>query len=173
MAIIKFRRINVMKLFEYLDRLIERVTTVSLVVTILSIFSLSLLSIVLRWVQASPLWIDPLVRHLVFLSAFLAGILTTGKGKHLAIDLVSKYLEHQKQYQRRVQRLITLASIGGIGWLTYASIEFLKSEMEFGKMAFLNIHSAFWVSIIPIGFTLIAYRFFYIFLTTFKKEEVC
>lgn len=163
-----------MRPFSLIDKWIEKGSTFFLIITVVTIFILSMLGIIFRWLQISPLWLDPLVRHLVFLSAFLAGILTTGKGKHLAIDLLSKYLESHKFYQRIVQRLVLLASIGGLIWLTQVSHQFFLSELEFGKAAFLEIHSAVWVAIIPVGMILIAYRFFYLFLLTFKKEnEAC
>ena len=40
-----------------------------------------------------------------------------------------------------------------------ASIEFSKSEFEYGKVAFLGIHSGYLASIIPVGFGLILLRF--------------
>ena len=159
-----------MKWLKFLDQAIEKVSSVLLVIVMIVFFSLSLMGIVGRWVHYSPDWIDPVVRHLVFVSAFLAGILVTGKGKHIGIDLLIKYLEHNPYWHRMLKRVVSLISSVALIWLLKAGLDFLRSEMEFGKAEFLHIHSAFWVAVIPIGFALMSYRFFYIFLATFQKE---
>ena len=81
-----------MKIFKTLDNIIEKICGYSLVISILAILIFSSLTIVLRWFQINLMWIDPLVRHLVFLSTFLGGVIATGRGTHIGIDLVSKIL---------------------------------------------------------------------------------
>ena len=159
-----------MRWLKGLDQLLERVSSSLLVVAILGIFSLSLGGIVGRWVHVSPDWIDPLVRHLVLVSAFLAGVLITGKGKHIGIDLLVKYVEHVPHWHRLLRRAIALISALALLFLVKASTDFLRSEIEFGKAEFLQIHSAVWVAVIPVGFLFMAYRFFSLFVVTFQQE---
>ena len=54
---------------------------------------LSITGIVLRWFNIAFLWIDPLVRHLVFICTFLGGAIATGRGTHIGIDIIGRLLE--------------------------------------------------------------------------------
>jgi len=163
-----------MKLFFIIDRTLEKISIYLLVTSIIFIFLFSLCGIILRWFQVSYEWLDPLTRHLVFFSAFFAGVLTTGKCKHIAIDLLSKSLEKHQNILKNVQRIIFIVSFATLLWLSRAGYDFFLSEKEFGKIDFLGIHSSFWTLIIPIGFILMAYRFLCLFLKTFTKDEcVC
>ena len=159
-----------MSVLKWLDRIIEKFAAALLIAAVSGIFLFSLTGIVSRWLSLSPIWIDPLIRHLLFLSAFLAGILITGKSRHLAIDLLQKYFEHVPRVQRMLKRIVAAVSSLAALWLVTAGIAFLKSEMEFGREAFLGIHSAWWAGVIPVGFALMSYRFFYVFCLSFQKE---
>ncbi|MCO4753127.1 MAG: TRAP transporter small permease [Bacteriovoracaceae bacterium] len=134
---------------------------------------LPLFNIVARWFGQSILWIDPLVRHLVFLSAFMGGVLATGKGNHIKLDLVSRALEglHKKRLKKIVDTLAALASIVACYFLFVAGRDFALVEFEYGKEAFLGIHSGFLVSIIPFGFCFIALRFFTVTFKELGKES--
>ena len=63
------------------------------VICLWAMLIISTLSIFLRWFQVSFLWTDPLVRHLVFITAFLGGSLATGANNHIRIDLAGKLFE--------------------------------------------------------------------------------
>jgi len=162
-----------MKGFLWIDRAIGKGASGLLVVTVLTIFIAGLSSIVLRWFHLSFMWLDPLIRHLLFLSAFLSGIVITGKNKHLSIDLLNKYLESFPLWHQRARRIVYLTSVLTLLWLIKASWDFLLSEIQYGKVQFLGIHSAVWVAVIPVGLFLMSYRFFYLFLESFQKEKQC
>ncbi len=55
-------------------------------------------------------------------------------------------------------------------WLLRAGWNLAVIEWEFGKEVFLTVHSGILVGIIPFGFLLMAYRFFYYFLRSFTQE---
>lgn len=156
-----------------IDETIEGFSKVCLVFCVLSMLFLTLFGIVLRWFDTAFLWIDPLVRHLVFLSAFLGGTMATGKGSHIGIDVVSKILESKgmKDSILTLKRTTYIVSVIVVGWLAYAAFQFMKVELEFGKEAFLGIHSGVLVGIIPFGFFLIMFRFLYQFLMTWSEQE--
>lgn len=161
-----------MSLLKKFDGMIDKVIVWSLVGTILSVMILSVLTIVLRWFQLNLQWIEPLTRHLVFLSAFLGGAVATKKGTHIGIDVLGKYLE-SKNWHRflvNVQRYIAVVSFITLIILAKAAFDFMQVEKEFGTEAFFGLHSSHLVAIIPIGFLLIAYRFFYMFFVSFDKE---
>ena len=138
----------------------------AVVLCVVLMLALTLFGIVLRWFDHSFLWIDPLVRHLVFLAAFLGGVLATGRGRHIAIDLLGRQLKNQGQlhWYRLHQRVLALVCTLGTSWLAVASWPFISSEWQYGRPQFFGIHSGFLVSLIPFGLALLALRFFLQFL---------
>lgn len=161
------------KLLKIIDQSIEKLTVVLLVAGVALMLSFSLMTIVLRWFESSFLWLDPLVRHLVFLCTFLGGVMATGRGSHIGIDIVSKTLEVQgkENWLIPIKRVIALVSFLTLIWLIQASYLFMTIELEYGRASFLGIHSGVLVGIIPAGFALIAYRFFYLFIASFSELE--
>lgn len=165
------------KVFRLIDLTIEKLTTWALVSGVFLMLALALATIILRWFNMSLLWLDPFVRHLVFVVTFLGGIIATGRGSHIGIDILTKSLEVNNSHRAilHLKRLISVVSVLSLCWLSHASWKFMVVELEFGRDVFLGVHSGFLVGIIPVGFGLIAYRFFYIFLSSFvpSESEVC
>lgn len=160
------------KFFYLIDHCIEKLASWGLVIAVFGMITFSVLTIVFRWVNYNVMWFDPFVRHLVFFATFLGGVIATGRRTHIGIDILGKYFEGKGMVKSQifVTRLIAFASTVTLIWLIKASVQFAKVEFEFGKAEFLNIHSGFMVSIIPFGLGLIAYRFFYIFLSSFWED---
>lgn len=161
--------------FKKCDQLLETLSYRLIVLSLFAMLFLSIANIVLRWFGMTFMWIDPLVRHLVFISAFLGGSLATGSSKHIGIDLMTKVLEKPKYaFYGKVHKLIvSLFCFCILLWLTAASYDFAQVEFEYGRAQFWGIHSGYLVSIIPMGFGLIGLRFFFRFLisfNTFNKE---
>lgn len=134
---------------------------------------LSVINIFLRWGEMTLYWVEPLVRHLVFLSAFLGGVIATGRRNHIGIDILQRWLEgsENKMIQKLFYRVICLVSVITLAWLTDASITFVKDELEFGKAVFFGIHSGVLVGIIPFGFSLIGFRFLNLFIQSFGQQQ--
>jgi len=150
------------KALKGVDTLLEKVSLYALIVSVLGMLFLTLMTIVLRWFSVTNLWLDPLIRHLVFLSAFLGGVIATGSKQHIAIDVFYKMAE-QKGKERLIlffQFLTALVSCLTIVWILTGAIEYVGHTIKDGKVAFLGIHEAVLHSIIPFGFGLIGYRFF-------------
>ena len=161
------------KAISKLDKIIDDFASYSLVISVILMLFLSVLNIFLRWGNTTIHWIEPFVRHLVFLSAFLGGILATGRRNHIGIDIIGRWLEVKKMDKMRLQveRLIYLISIVTLYFLIISSIDFVKSEAQYGREAFLGIHSSHLVGIIPFGFSLIMVRIFLIFLMSFDRNK--
>lgn len=161
-----------MKFLKAIDQLIEKFCASLLVVSILSILFFSSLSIILRWFQINLMWIEPFVRHLVFLGTFLGGVMATGRGTHIGIDLISKLVEVKgwKKVQVTINRLIYLASGVTLLWLVKAGYDFTKVEFEFARVEFFGIKSGYLVAMIPIGSLLISIRFLIMFIATFDRN---
>ncbi|WP_127718159.1 TRAP transporter small permease [Halobacteriovorax sp. HLS] len=162
-----------MKVLGTLDQFLEKFARYGLVFSVLTMLILSVLTIVLRWFDTTIHWVEPFVRHLVFLSTFLGGVLATGRGEHIGIDIVSKWLEarHLDKAQAIIKRIISLASCLTLLWMIKASYDFFLVELKYGKEVFWGIKSGYLVAIIPFGFSLIAYRFFYSFISSFGGDE--
>lgn len=161
------------KALKFIDNIIEKVTLFILTLSILLMLGFSLATIVLRFFDLNYPWFESFVRHLVLLSAFLGGVVATGKGTHIGIDVIGHYLESKNLVKPKLylMRLIQLASLGAVCWLAKASFDFMKVEMEFGTTEFLGLTSGNLVSIIPIGFSLIGLRFLIKFLVSFEEAK--
>lgn len=161
-----------MKALRSMDHFLDKFARYGLVFSVLTMLSLSVLSIALRWFNTSIHWVEPFVRHLVFLSTFLGGVLATGRGEHIGIDIIGKWFESKdnKKALLWIRRIISLASCLTLVWMIKASYGFFLVELKYGKPVFWGIESGFLVAIIPFGFSLIAYRFFFSFVNSFSGE---
>ena len=151
-----------MKLFVALEGFLDRFSRYGLVASLFAILVLSVFAIFLRWFGSSLMWVEPLIRHLVFLSAFLGGSVATSKNVHIKIDLFTKLIELSRS---RVllwahKNIVSLFCFIVCLALAKSGRDFYLVEKEFGAIGFLHIHSATLVGIIPFGMGLIALRFF-------------
>ena len=148
------------------DEILEKISRYGLILSLFLILGFAVLSILLRWLEMSLPWIEPLIRHIVFLSAFLGGSLATKKGVHIKVDLFTHVVERSSsEILRWIHRnVIGLFCCLTTLCLTYSSWEFYKVEKEFGSMSFLDLHSSNLVLIIPLGMGLIFFRFLNLFL---------
>lgn len=156
-----------------LDYGLEKVVTYLLVFSVLAMLSLSSLSIIVRWFQHNITWIDPFVRHLVFFSAFLGGVIATGQGTHIGIDILGKFVESKGWHglKNAISKFIMITSMAVLIWLIKSGIDFTRVEMEFSKEEFWGIQSGYLVMLIPVGLALLLLRFFFIFLLSFEVKE--
>jgi TRAP-type C4-dicarboxylate transport system permease small subunit len=144
--------------WERMDEIIGRVEE-TLVVTFLGfMIFIALLQIVLRNVFFTGLdWGDSLLRNLVLWIGFIGATLATKEGKHINIDVVSRWLP---PIGKNVVTLIThLFSFLVCCALTYATLKFIRNEVQMGQKLFLNIPAWIPEMILPITFGLMAFRF--------------
>jgi C4-dicarboxylate transporter DctQ subunit len=129
-----------------------------LVVLLGSMLLIAFFQIVLRNVFATGLdWGDPVVRNLVLWVGFVGAALATREGKHIQIDLVSRWTGPRA---RKVTEALTQGfSFLTCCWLAWASVKFIINEIEMKNMLFSGIPS--WVSeiILPLTFGSMAFRF--------------
>ncbi len=150
-----------LKLVSLFDDVLEKLSRWGIVVTFFCILVLSVMAIVLRWMGQSLLWLEPLVRHLVFICAFLGGSLATSRNVHIKVDILTKLVERSssKALHWIHRNLVAVFCLLVTAVLTKASWDFYLVEKEFGAPSFLHIHSSVLVGIIPAGLGLIALRF--------------
>ena len=134
---------------------------------------LTLTNIILRWFQFSVHWLDPLVRHLVFLAAFFGGSLATGSRHHIKIDILPRFIEKSgnRNYQIWLDRFVTSVTLISTVLLGKAAIDLVLVEAQYGKTVFWGIHSSYLIGIIPVGMILISLRLAFRFLLTFKTPS--
>lgn len=161
------------RLLKKVDQWLDTFCLTLLSIALFIMVFLTVLNIILRFESITFFWIDPLNRHLVFLSAFLGGVLATGRGTHITIDMVSKIFESRgwNKLKELLTIFIAVISLFGTLWLLSASLDFFKMEKEFGNALFWGIHSSYFVMIIPFGFSLIAFRFFVLALSHIFKMK--
>lgn len=102
-------------------------------------------------------WTDPMVRLLVLWITFLGASLITKDNKHIKIDIMSAILPPKWMPVREL--ILSLACIIIAVLMTKASIGYVKIEMNFGGYIFLKLPVWIGQLIIPIGFSLLLFRF--------------
>ena len=147
-----------MKQWERVDEAVARVEQ-TLLVTFLSFMILTaFLQIVLRnFFNTGLNWGDSLLRNLVLWVGFIGATLATKEGKHINIDIVSRWLP---SLGKEIVTLIThLFSFFISCLLTYAALKFIKNEIQMENMTFLNIPAWIPEMILPMTFGLMTFRF--------------
>ncbi len=144
--------------WERVDATIDRVEQTLIVTFLSSMILIAFLQIVLRNFFTTGLdWGDSLLRNLVLWIGFLGATLATREGKHINIDVVSRWLP---SLGRNIVTLSThLFSFFICCGLTYAALKFIKNEAQMGNRTFLNLPA--WVPemILPMTFGLMSFRF--------------
>lgn len=162
-----------MKFIQRFDDVLEKISRWGLISCLFGILGLAVMAIFLRWGGKSFMWLEPLVRHMVFLSAFLGGSLATSKDVHIRVDLLTKLLEKSDSViiHWLHKNIISLFCFITVLALFKSSYDFFLSEKEFGSPSILGLHSSVYVGIIPFGIGLIALRFFNLLILGVLKGD--
>jgi TRAP-type C4-dicarboxylate transport system permease small subunit len=141
-----------------MDEIIGRVEETFLVTFLGFMILIAFLQIALRNFFSTGLdWGDYLLRNLVLWIGFIGATLATKEGKHINIDVVSRWLPPMG---KNVVTLIThLFSFLVCCALTYATLKFIRNEAQMGQKTFLNIPAWIPEMILPITFSLMTFRF--------------
>jgi len=147
-----------MSRWEQVDGVIDRVEQTLLVTFLGFMILLAFLQIVLRNFFFTGLdWGDSLLRNLVLWIGFIGATLATKEGKHINIDVVSRWLPSLGK--NVVTLIIHLFSFFICCLLTYAALKFIKNEVQMENMTFLNIPAWIPEMILPMTFGLMTFRF--------------
>lgn len=141
------------------------------IISVIVLFSV--LNIVLRWLNTNLTFVDPLVRHLVFLCAFLGAIEATERNQNIAIDVLKRFLEAKKKevFLKWLNRLTFLVSSFVCLWLMESSYRFSLIELEYPKELFWGLTSGQASMIMPFGFFMLALKLFLLLILSFQGEE--
>lgn len=102
-------------------------------------------------------WADGALRLIVLWLALLGAVAASRDNKHIAIDVVDRFLPARlRQAAAVVRNLFTCALCGVLAWYSWV---FVRDSLEFGD-TMLGDWPAWWFQIImPVAFALIAYRY--------------
>ncbi len=144
--------------WERTDELIDRIEQVLIVVFLSFMILVAFLQIVLRnFFETGLSWGDSSTRNLVLWVGFIGASLATREGKHINIDVVSRWLPSLGK--RIVTLILHLFSLFICILLTYASLKFIKNEAQMGEATFLKIPNWVLETILPMTFGLMSFRF--------------
>ncbi len=133
----------------------------------------AILQIILRnFFNSGIPWVDPLQRSLVLWIAFLGATMATRQGRHVSIDALSRFFTGNSKLTVLVITDLAGSIVSII--LANAAWTFLYDEWQYGDVRFLGVPSWVIAVIIPVGFGVISYRFFYrviAHLRVFGEEE--
>lgn len=113
-------------------------------------------------------WADPLLRTLVLWVALSGAVIASRTDNHIRIDFFTRYFSIKTF--AALQRLVYLFSASVCALIAWHAARFVHMEHEFGAIAFAGIPTWVTALIIPIGFFLMALRYFLLFLSPPAKD---
>ena len=148
-----------MHLFHRFGRIINLIEESLLALLLGVMIILATTQIFLRNIWGSGIdWSDPLLRVLVLWLGLLGAMAATRDGNHIKIDVLTKLLPASAT--RYLNAITNLVSSAICAIVSYHAGRFVIMEHEEGTIAFATIPSWVCEIIIPIGFGLMALRFF-------------
>ncbi len=144
--------------WEKTDEAIAKVERAIVVIFLSFMILVAFFQIVLRNVFSTGLdWGDSFLRNLVLWIGFIGATLATKEGRHINIDIVSRWLP---SLGRNIVALIThLFSFSVCCLLTYAALKFIRNEVQMADRTLLNIPAWIPEIILPMTFGLMSFRF--------------
>jgi TRAP-type C4-dicarboxylate transport system permease small subunit len=140
------------------DEKIARVEQILVAILLSAMIAVAFLQIMLRNFFASGIdWGDPLVRYLVVWVGFIGAAIATREGKHITIDVVSRWITGRGH--RYIQVISHFFATLICGLLTLAAIKFIRLEAQMGSSVIFGL--PVWVpeTIMPATFGLMTLRY--------------
>ncbi len=127
-----------------------------------AMIALAALQIILRNVfDTGLIWADQLLRIMVLWVALLGAVAASRDDKHIRIDILGRLLPPKaKQVTDLVLHLFTATVAAVAAWFALALV---LGERQYGGTLLADMPAWIFQAILPIGFTLIAYRYLVFF----------
>jgi TRAP-type C4-dicarboxylate transport system permease small subunit len=127
-------------------------------VLLASMIVLGAAQIALRWSGAgSFVWGDEAIRLMVLWIAMVAGIAAAREDRHIAIDVLSRFLKPRaKAVTALVVDLFTALVCAALAWYGWVMVRF---AIEDGDVLLIGLPAWFFQGIVPAAFLLMAYRY--------------
>lgn len=145
--------------FKRLLRVLATIEDGLLTLALTATLTLAIGQILLRniWHQGIS-WGDPATRVLVLWIALLGAMVATRHGNHIRIDIIPRYLPIL--WRSRAKRLTDLFATLVCANLAWFSGRFVRFEYEDGNLLFASVPAWACELILPLGFGVMAARFF-------------
>jgi len=156
------------KFLYFLDEKISRLEQILIATLLTMMILLAFSQIVLRnFFDTGIDWGDALVRYLVVWVGFIGAAIATKEGKHITIDVLSRWITGAGS--SAIQAISHFSSAAVCGLLTWAGIKFIWFEAQMGGTAFFKLPT--WVPelIIPVTFALMTLRYTLRLVSEFTK----
>ena len=143
----------------------ERLRTLEnwlLAILVLILVGLSGAQIVLRiFFDTGLAWADPFARSLVLWTGMLGALAAVRDDKHIALDVLQRFLPPAAQRAARIATLGFAALLcAAMAWYGYGLVAIDYAEgVQTGHSAVAGVRACFAESIVPVGFALMALRF--------------
>lgn len=138
---------------------LQKIEDSIIVLLLSSMLGVAVLQIILRNVFHSGIqWSDSFLRVLVLWLGLIGAMIASRDGKHINIDLLSKYLPGKYSRLSGIFCQFFTAIISAI--VAYYSFIFVLMEKESGDLAFASVPLWLCESIIPFSFFVISIRYF-------------
>ena len=147
-----------MKILKGIDDILARIETALLISLLTFMISLAFLEVILRnFFSYGIVWGDIFLRYLVIWIALLGASLATREGRHINIDIISRYLSWT--WKTLTEVVVNIVSATVCIFLSIAAWKFITDEWQSGGILFNNIPAWIMEIILPSAFILITFRF--------------
>ena len=102
-------------------------------------------------------WSEPFARLMVLWITFLGASLLTRDNRHIRIDLMGHFLS--PFFMEIRETILSTACTVICSFMLYASIGYMHMEMQYGTSTLMGVSAWKWQLIIPIGFSIMSFRF--------------
>lgn len=155
-----------------LERLGRSIENWSIALVLLSMLVLSFLRIALRNTTGGGfVWMDELLRLLLFAVAIAGAVAASRDDKHIALDVVSHILPYRAMLLVRVITDLFTTVVMALA-ASYA-LQFFLLEKEFGSLilGYVPAWTVQWI--LPAGFAAISWRYFVFFIKHSRALLCC
>ena len=157
-----------MKRWNRIDECLGRLEQGLLALALSLMVIVAFLQILLRNLFATGLsWGDELVRYCVIWVGFLGAALATKEGKHIGMDVISRWLSPERRVL--LQGLTHLVSAMISAALTLAAVKFLRMEVQIGVKTFFGLSTWIIQIVIPVTFGIMTLRYVFFSIAEFLK----
>ena len=144
--------------WERIDEIVGSVEQVLLGVLVGTMILVAFIQIALRNVLSTGLAFgDELVRNLVLWTGFIGAAVATREGKHISIDVVSRWISPKRR--TGIEIVTNAFSLLVCALLTFAALKFVRNEIQMKSVLFLNVPSFAAQIILPVTFFVMTFRF--------------
>ena len=159
--------LNPFKLIFLLNRLLVKIESLFLGISLMGLLFFAFLQVFLRNVMDSGIhWADVFNRLLVLWIGFFGATLAAQEDRHLSLELLTKFMP--AKYKPIVDLFVKLFVVIVTFLLTHAAWLFFQDQITYESTALLfeGLPIAYFTVVFPVGFGLLCFHFFVKFLET-------